>query len=70
MVRFDQAVHHLREFLALDAQLSGSTGASEREDHGASAVLIICGHDREGTVFALLDVIDLFARAYIEIGAV
>ena len=60
VVRFDQAVHDLGEFLAFDAQLARIAGAAERQNHRAGAVLIVCRGDGENVV-RLLDVFHFFA---------
>src|ERR1700674_1438584 len=67
MVRLDQAVHDLRQFLALDAELSRDSALAEREDDRVGPVLPFGGRDGEYAILSLFDIFHFLAFAEFEV---
>ena len=67
VVRLDQAVHDLWQFLSLDAELSRDSALAEREDHRVRPVLPFGGGDGENAVLSLFDIFHLLAFAEFEL---
>src|SRR5271169_4771655 len=61
VIGLDEAVHHLRQLLAFDAEFAWLPRFAQRQDHSPGPIVIVHGVKREDAVFAPLDVFHLLA---------
>src|SRR5712692_1488405 len=67
MIRFDQMVHDLRQFLSFNSEFPRTAALAKRKDYRMRAVLVFGGHDSEDALLPLLDVLHFLALAKFEI---
>src|SRR5713226_5724597 len=69
MIRLNQAVHDLGQILPFDTEFARAAAFAERQNDGVRSILGFGSRDSEEVVFALLDVLNLFTLAQLEIRA-
>src|SRR3989442_6045855 len=57
MIRLDQTVHDLRQFLSFDSEFPRTAAPTNRKNYGPRAVLVLGAHDREDAILSLLDIL-------------
>ena len=63
VIGFDQAIHHLGQFLTFDSEFARLARAPERQDHVSRTIFVVRCQNGEDAVFAFLDVVDFLAGA-------